>query len=208
MTTTRLDDLATRFSTALRSTAEDAQLWELFRPVLALLARGEPVSIAEIAAAAGWSPEDVQTALERLPSVEWDAQGRVAGLGLSLRPTPHRFEVDGQALFTWCALDALLFPALLGKPARIVSPCRATGEPVRLTVTPGGVETIDPSSAVVSIVEACDLASVRSVVCDNVHFFYAPAAASRWLDAHPGATIASVEDGFRLGQMIASEMFK
>jgi hypothetical protein len=38
---------------------------------------------------------------------EYDAHGRVVfGSGLTLRPNPHRFEVDGRTLYTWCALDA------------------------------------------------------------------------------------------------------
>jgi alkylmercury lyase len=186
----------------LRSTAGEV-LFEIVPPTLTLLAGGKPASLEEIAAAAGKSPEEVRAALDRFPSAEWDEQGRVVGLGLTLHPTPHRLELEGRPLFAWCALDALLFTVLLGRPASIESPCRGTGESVHIEARPAGIETVEPPSAVVSIVAARDLASVRSVFCENVHFFASPEAASRWLDRHPEATLLSVEEAFRLGRLIA-----
>src|SRR3712207_7362605 len=53
----------------------------------------------EIAATAGKSPEEVRAALDRFPSAEWDEQGRVVGLGLTLRLTSHRLELEGRTLF-------------------------------------------------------------------------------------------------------------
>jgi alkylmercury lyase len=203
MKTSDLQDLAARITAPMRTTGGEAFL-EIVPPTLDLLARGKPVSPEEIAAAAaGKSPEEVRAALDRFPSAEWDEQARVVGLGLTLRLTPHRLELEGRTLFAWCALDALLFPVLLGRPATIESPCRGTGEPVRVKVTPAGIETVEPSSAVVSIVAARDLASVRSAGCNNTHFFSSPEAASRWLERHPEATILPMEDAFRLGQLIA-----
>jgi alkylmercury lyase len=202
MRTSDLQELAARI-TAPMKTMDGEVLFEIVPPTLALLARGKPASPEEIAAAAGESPEEVRAALEQFPSAEWDEQGRVVGLGLTLRPTPHRFEYEGRTLFTWCALDALLFPVLLGCPVSIESPCRGTGEPVRIEVTPAGIETVEPPSAVVSIVAARDLANIRSVGCNNTHFFRSPEAASRWLEKHPEASILPVEDAFRLGRLIA-----
>jgi alkylmercury lyase len=112
-------------------------------------------------------------------------------------------ELEGRTLFAWCALDALLFPVLLGRPASIESPCRGTGDPVRIKVTPAGIETVEPPSAVVSIMVARDLANFRRVSCRNTHFFSSAEAASRWLEKHPEATILPAEDAFRLGRLIA-----
>jgi alkylmercury lyase len=202
MKTNDLRELAARITAPMRTTGGRAFL-EIVPPTLDLLARGEPTSPEEIAAASGKSPEEVRAALERFPSAEWDEQGRVVGLGLTLQLTPHRLELEGRTLFAWCALDALLFPALLGRPASIESPCRGTGDPVHIEVTPAGIEVVEPPSAVVSIVAARDLANLRRVSCNNTHFFRSPEAASRWLEKHPEATIFSVEDVFRLGQLIA-----
>jgi alkylmercury lyase len=202
MRTSDLQDLAARMTAPMRTTAGEAFL-EIVPPTLELLARGKPASSGEIAAAAGRSPEEVRDALDQFPSTEWDEQGRVVGLGLTHRLTPHRLELRGHTLFAWCALDALLFPILLRRAASIESPCRGTGELVRLEVTPAGIEAVEPPSAVVSIVATRDLASVRSVGCNNTHYFSSSEAASRWLEKHPEATILPVEDALRLGRLIA-----
>jgi alkylmercury lyase len=202
MKTNDLQELAARISAPIRITAGRAFL-EIVPPTLELLARGKPASSEEIAAASGKSPEEVRAALERFPSAEWDEQGRVVGLGLTLQLTPHRLELEDRTLFAWCALDALLFPILLGRPASIESPCRGTGELVHIELTPAGIEMVEPPSAVVSIIAARDLANFRRVSCNNMHFFSSPEAASRWLEKHSEATILPAEDAFRLGRLIA-----
>ena len=207
MRTSNLQELAARITAPMRTTAGEV-LFEIVPPTLNLLVDGRPTSPQEIAAAAGKSPQKVRAALDRFPSAEWDEQGRIVGLGLTLRLTPHRFEVEGRTLFAWCALDALLFPVLLGRSASIESPCRGTGEPVRVEVTPAGIEAVEPPSAVVSIVAAQDLANIRSVGCNNTHFFSSPEAASRWLEKHPEATILSVKEAFRLGGLLTEDLFR
>ena len=202
MKTNDLRELAARITAPMRTTAGRAFL-EIVPPTLDLLARGKPASPEEIVASSGKSQEEVRAVLDRFPSAEWDEQGRVVGLGLSLRPTPHRLELEGRTLFAWCALDALLFPLLLGRPASIESPCRGTGDPVRIGVRPAGIEAVEPPSAVVSIVAARDLANIRSLGCNNTHFFSSPEAATRWLEKHPEAPLLSVEEAFRLGRLIA-----
>ena len=204
MKTNGLPELAALITAPIRTTGGSAFL-EIIPPTLALLARGKPASPEEIAATSAKSPEEVRAALERFPSAEWDEQGRVVGLGLTLQLTPHRLELEGCTLFAWCALDSLLFPALMGRPASIESPCRGTGDPVHIEVMPAGIEAVEPPSAVVSIVAARDLANFRRISCNNAHFFSSPEAASRWLEKHPEATILSVEDAFRLGRLIAED---
>ncbi len=202
MKTNDLQALAARITVPMRTTAERAFL-ETVPPTVDLLVRGKPASPEEIAAASGKSPEEVRAALDRFPSAEWDEQGRVVGLGLTLQLTPHRLRLEGSTLFAWCALDALLFPVLLGRPASIESPCRGTGDPMHIEVSSAGIEMVEPPSAVVSIVAARDLANFRSVSCNNTHFFSSSEAASRWLEKHPEATILPAEEAFRLGRLIA-----
>jgi alkylmercury lyase len=197
-----LQELAARITAPMRITSGRAFL-EIVPPTLNLLARGKPASPEEIAAASGRSPAEVRAALDQFPSTEWDEQGRVVGLGLTLQLTPHRLELEGRTLFAWCALDALLFPVLVGRPASIESPCRGTGELVHIEVSPAEIEAVEPPSAVVSIGAARDLANFRRVSCNNTHFFSSAEAASRWLEKHPDATILPAEEAFRLGRLIA-----
>jgi alkylmercury lyase len=48
---------------------------------------------------------------------------------------------------------------------------------------------------------------VRSSFCVRVNFFASAAAAQKWLSAHPGGTVARVEDAFVLGQDLARQLF-
>ena len=74
-------------------------------PLLRLLADGQPVEPGDLAAAAGFSLDELQRRLAAVPDTEYDDHGRIVGQGLTLRPTRHRFTVAGRELYTWCALD-------------------------------------------------------------------------------------------------------
>jgi alkylmercury lyase len=74
--------------------------------------------------------------LADLPDLETDEQGRIVGSGLTLRPTPHRFALDGRQLYTWCALDTLILPVVLEQGATVESPGHGAGTTILLTVDP------------------------------------------------------------------------
>ncbi|MDA8369953.1 MAG: organomercurial lyase MerB [Nocardiopsaceae bacterium] len=178
----------------------------LWQQLLRLLARGEPVAIEALASATGHSAEQVRNELAARPDTEYDAAGRIIGYGITLNPTPHRFEVDGHPLYTWCALDTLMFPAVIDRPARVTSPCRATGQPVSVGVEPDRITGLDPAGAVVSIVAPEQCSSVRSDFCDEVHFFASRHAAAPWLDDRPEATVVEVAEAFTLGRRLAASL--
>lgn len=69
---------------------------ELFVPLLRLLAEGEPVTVAELATASGRSEDTVRQGLAAVPDTEYDDEGRIIGLALTMRPTPHRFTLAGE----------------------------------------------------------------------------------------------------------------
>lgn len=203
---TQAQQLATRLAAAFNGgEAASARPW-LWRPLLQLLAQGEPVTVGQLAHATGRTAGQVRQALAANPDTEYDENGCIIGSGLTQRPTPHRFEVDGKQLYTWCALDTLVFPAVLGATARVESPCHATGTPIRLTVAPDGVTDLTPADAVVSIVTPDDMASVRSAFCNHVHFFANPAAAQDWLTDHPGMTVLPVADTYQLGRPLTQNL--
>jgi alkylmercury lyase len=202
---TDIAHLAARIGDSLGPRSVNMPPW-LWRPLLQLLALGEPVTAADLAAATGHPVQDVQQALATLPDTEYDEQGRIVGHGITLRPTPHHFQVGGRALFTWCALDTLIFPAVLGQPALVQSPCHGTGVVVHLTVEPDKITSVDPATAVVSIVTPDACSSIRTAFCNQVHFFASPVAAQPWLDHHPGATILPVGEAFALGDPLTQTL--
>jgi alkylmercury lyase len=73
--------------------------------------------------------EQVAEVLAGLADLEVDQSGNVVGWGLTFIPTPHRFRMNGQQFYTWCALDALTYPALLRLPAGVESSCPVRGTP-------------------------------------------------------------------------------
>ncbi len=181
---------------------QDASLW---LPLLTLLAHGDPVDIPALAAATGRSVQEVRLALVAMPDIEYE-DGRIVGWGLTLRPTAHRLEVHGEQLYTWCALDTLIFPTLLGTSARIESATPGTGVPVRVSVGPDGATAVSPATAVVSLVNPKDMTSVRSAFCNQVHYFDSPESAQPWLEAHPEGEVVPVADAYALGVGLAQTM--
>ena len=156
---------------------------------------------------------------------EVDNSGRIVAFGgLSLPATAHRFELPGRVLYTWCAVDTLLLPALVGEAALVESPCAATGSIVRLKVGPEGIEHAEPRGAVVSLlsvegpadrlscgaascgpsdaIDYTELVGASGAFCGNVHFFVSQEAAAGWLSSHADGTILTLEEGYNLGREI------
>ncbi len=183
--------------------------WErmaYFPPLIRLLAGGAPVSREQLAAGLGRPSEEVTEALRQCEDIIYDEQGRVVGAGLSLLPTSHRFEVNGHVLFTWCALDTLIFPVWTQHSAQISSSCPVTGQPIHLTVTPERLEHLDPPSGVLSLLIQDGLATccnIREAFCSFSHFFASQEAAATWLSLHPDAHLLPIEEAFTLGQKLA-----
>jgi alkylmercury lyase len=196
---------ATAITDRLATSETGLEAW-LWLPLLRLLADGEPVSIVELAAATGRTADDVQGALAAVPDTEYDDAGRIIGQGLTLRPTRHHFEVDGQQLYTWCALDTLIFPQLLDRPVRIESAQRVGDTPVRISADATGVTSVEPATAVISLVNPDDLSQIRSAFCNQVHYFASPDEAGPWLERHPEATVIPVAAAFELATTLVKTM--
>lgn len=164
--------------------------------LLRLLASGDPVDVTTLAATAGRTIEETRARLAKVPATEYDDEGRIVGQGLTLRPTPHRFTLDGEELYTWCALDTLIFPLILDREAHVESASPASGEPVRLVAGPRGVCDVEPATAVVSLVNPEDMTEIRSAFCNQVHFFTSVNDAQSWLETNPGGQVMPVTDAF------------
>jgi alkylmercury lyase len=181
---------------------------DLMRTALRLLARGAPVAVDELAAAAGVDITDLRDAPAG-QDIEYDDQHRIVGWGLTLIPTPHTFIVDGRRLYTWCAADTLLFPAIIGSRAEVESRCPTTDAVIRLTVDPqDGVTSLSPSTAMISIPDIgdWDVARVRDSCCNPGRFFATAEAAAGWLTEHPSGSVVPVADAYPQVQQISSRL--
>src|SRR5438034_10661042 len=108
--------------------------------------------------------------------------------GLALPDMGHRLLVDGRTLYTWCAWDSLFIPAILQRTAQVESQCPETGQDIRLTVSPNGVEELRPSGVVMSFLNPNAVKVREDVIvhfCHYVHFFSSSDASSRWTAKNP-----------------------
>jgi alkylmercury lyase len=210
MTEDRIEQLAEKVKTTPCSPEDPrSSAGVLLLPaILRVLVEGQPASMETISQAIGLPPDlavdghlvAAGTVSYLFPSAEFEADGRLTGLGLSLSHTPHEVLLQGRnrVLYAWCALDALLLPTLVGENAHINSPCHATGQPVTVAVGPEDAERIQPSSAVVSFMTETDPEDLRASGCNNQHFFISAEAAAPWLAEHPQAFAVPVADACRV----------
>jgi len=166
-----------------------------------VLAEGEPVSASHLANIADVPVELVAAIFEHGEELggEWDEEGRLLGNILTIIPTPHRFRVNGNDLYTWCSMDAILLPGLLDQPAEVESVDPITGQAIHLAIPPDGVPTYRPAETVLTIVlSEGDRSGPQSSLCQQMHFFASRESATIWLRDHPYATIMSVEEIYQL----------
>jgi len=178
---------------------KDQDLTTFLCTLLQLVAKGEPVPLTFLAAEAGLPLEQVESLLRAQRGTDWDEQGRLLGFGLTQRPTPHQFVVEGRTLFTFCAADALIFPPILTKPASADSRCPETGQRIRIDVTPDAVTLVEPATAVVSQVhlDPC-VSDIRAMVCNHGVFYSSIEAAATWRQQHPDGDVLPVRQFFDL----------
>lgn len=175
------------------SRLDEAELGRTVRAVIDLLLAGDPIPVERIASQSEVPHEKVEFILNEL-GAERSGEGLITGLGLSLEQTPHEYHVDGKQFFTWCAPDALLYPAIQGHTAQVVSSDPVSGDKISLTVAPGGVEDMNPSHAVVSWSRTPDGRDVRGTFCRYGRFFTGRDTARQWQNEHPAIEILSVRE--------------
>jgi len=161
------------------------------------LAEGKPVTAAHLANIAGVPVELTEAIFDQGKELggEWDEDGRLLGNVLTLIPTTHHFRVNGNDLYTWCSMDAVLLPGLLGQPAEVESVDPLTGQSIHLTIPPDGVPSYRPAETVLTIVlSEGDRSGPQSPLCRQMHFFASRESATTWLKDHPNATVMSVEE--------------
>jgi alkylmercury lyase len=196
-------DYVDRSATLIR----DVEAAELLPHAIRLLSEGRPVALERLAAAAGRPLQDVEAALDEQTSAERDDQARLVGLALTLRPTPHRFTLDGRTLYAWCASDTLMLPVILGTAGLVESTCPQTGQPIRIELAPDAVERLDPPEAVMSAVRPIGkLADVRTATCNHGQFFSSATASADWVRDHPDGYVYPVEEAFRLDREVITRL--
>ena len=201
------DELVKSYREAFAAIPQDALELDLRVTIKTMqaLAEGKPVSPEQLAEIWEMPLDQVSAILERAKAngqAEVDAHGNLVGGVLSLVPTTHRISFDENELYAWCAYDAIYAPGVVGKTAHIVSKDPETGDSIQVTITPSGVQRVQPEGAVVSVVSAnTDMrAGPASPRCSLQLFFGSRDSADRWLQDRSGVLILSVEEVFEIAR--------
>ncbi len=178
------------------------------------LSSGEPVSAFGLATALKSPPDEVDELLAH-PSLKCltytDSEGQIIGFGgLAVRPMPHRFNLNGRKLYTWCAWDSLFIPIILRQVADVESPPPGGSGLVRLRVGRDGIERVEPEGAVMSFLLPTaqtfqtDALKAMASFCHYIFFFRDRESAMAWTAQHPDTKVISIPDAFELGRLMVA----
>ncbi|MEE9216845.1 MAG: organomercurial lyase [Anaerolineales bacterium] len=196
-------------SQKMKFSEDEAKLIKAMYPPLAL---GAPLTPSDVAAKSGFPLKMIEKTfhLMKRSGAEFDESGNLIGMALTLNPTNHKFVVDGQELYAWCAVDTLFLPGLVGKTADVESICPATGERIRLRISPIGIESVEPQDTVVSVVipgtsAACEPGQAKgagSASCQSMNYFISREAAEKHLGPDSDVAILDVQEASQLAQRV------
>lgn len=117
-----------------------------------------------------------------------DDSGSIIGaLGLTTEPTQYRLLLNGRALFTWCALDAVGIPAALGADAIVQTTIE--GRPFEVRLQRGRLAAASRRDVRISLPDPQMDVSIRQSVCPEIRFHLESHAPQ-----HPGVALLSLDE--------------
>lgn len=168
----------------------------LLRQLFTLLAQGRPVPPTQLAQITG---NDVPTVEQALIDghTDRDKQGNVIELfGITQSPTLNRIQVGNVCLFSCCALVSQMVPLLLSQNVTIESVDPVGHRLIKLTISPTGLQSVEPDSAVGTLVitEADQVQkNVGSAFCRHVHHFPDVGSAQEFVNKDPRRYVVDIK---------------
>ncbi len=176
------------------TTSWTPQQRRLYRSLFGLIARGRPVTDADIAASNDVEVEDIPGLLAPIDlMLQRDDDGHIIGWsGLTLKKTSHEFMVDGRRLNLWCALDAYFITAILGKPTQVISTDPVSGAKVTISLSADGVPQTEGVATLVTGEDGIIAADIIGSFCDYVHHFEGHETAARFQPDGPPVQVVDL----------------
>lgn len=152
-----------------------------------------PISKKRYYGLTGVSKAKADTMLDKLGEV--DEKGNIVAFsGLSIVPTDHRFEINGKTLYTWCAVDAILFAEWLDIDAKVTSTDPIDGTSIELQINGGRLIASRPYPIYISWLEPKNTYNIRGSFCKHVSFFASETTTKQWLDSNLYGKILTLDD--------------
>jgi len=208
----QLEDILYAFPDWFLDFDEEAKIISL--ELYQLLAKGKPVSKQVLAEKTEKPLGEIEKMLNSWSGIYFNDEDEIIGYwGLTIVQMPHQFIINDITLYTWCAWDALFIPTLIGETALIESQCPISNQLIKLTVTPDGVQTVIPSSAIVTFIEPPESEKIQDNVVDSfchyVHFLNSSNEIKAWESEQQGKFIyLTIDESFLLGKMKNEAQYK
>lgn len=157
------------------------------------------------------SEPQIQGALEKMANWLYWEDGNIVGFaGLTTRKMNHHFTVDGITTYTWCALDAIFIPELLGKTAIVKSRDPVSKKNIEFTVTPSQLSDSGDQGVMVSLVTPSHELIRKDVIsnfCHFVFFFESLETGDKWSKDHPNTFLVTLEESVKIAHHLNQERY-
>ena len=177
---------------------------EISLKIYQLLAKKIHPNEAMLATELPYAAKQIEYVLEGLKSGVYRKEGNIIGFaGLTTHPMTHTITMNGITTYTWCALDALFIPQLLGEKTHVKSADPITKNPIELTIHGSQVNTAQADIAVSLIAPDADKLSedVIGNFCHFVHFFETRETGEKWIAHHPNSYLVSLREALQIAHL-------
>jgi alkylmercury lyase len=166
----------------------------------------ESASLKQLAALAGLSSDQTAGLAAQIFPKTARIQGGDLFLDLSSTRQPssrYELRIGHRRIYAeGCAPDQFWIALFIPEPVEIRAVCQATGSPIRMIVSASGVEGVEPSQAMVGLINPLDVQAVDFIeefdqkICVYQTFYASPEAGGTWKLQHPQGKLLSVHDFF------------